>query len=76
MMPVGEDAVVTFYDHPRSSLFDGRLMAEWPDLRTGRKTSSIDAGSGRRRRLLHSTRRTAGLLSCKATRSTWSCPRA
>jgi hypothetical protein len=43
MMPVGEDAVVMFYEHPRLvSIADGKTLQEWPDLKTGKRISSID----------------------------------
>lgn len=42
MMPIGLDAVVTFYDHPRLyRLSDGHLLHEWPDLETGKLIGSI-----------------------------------
>lgn len=42
MMPVGTHEVVTFYEHPRLyRLSDGQLLHEWPDLPTGKLTSSI-----------------------------------
>ena len=45
MMPVGEDHVVTFFGHPRLvSLVDGQILEEWPELPTGRQTSSILRG--------------------------------
>ena len=45
MMPVGEDHIVAFYDHPRLiSLLDGKVTAEWPDIPTGPQTSSIVRG--------------------------------
>ena len=42
MLPVGTHEVVTFYDYPRLyRLSDGQLLHEWPDLPTGKLTSSI-----------------------------------
>lgn len=42
MLPVGTEAVVTFYEHPRLyRLSDGALLHAWPGLPTGTHTSSI-----------------------------------
>jgi hypothetical protein len=42
MMPVGESHVVSFYDHPRLiALESGDVLAEWPDLPSGKQASSI-----------------------------------
>ncbi len=45
MMPVGEDHVVAFYEHPQLiSLSDGEAIEAWPDLPSGRQESSILIG--------------------------------
>lgn len=45
MMAVGLDRVVTFYGHPRLvSLEDGRVLAEWPEVPSGTRASSITLG--------------------------------
>jgi hypothetical protein len=42
MMAIGDDHVVTFYGHPRLvDLRSGKVVREWPDLDSGRQTSSI-----------------------------------
>lgn len=46
MMPIGEDMVVAFFDHPRLvSLSDGSVIERWPDLPTGNRMSSIAMAS-------------------------------
>lgn len=42
MMPVADDHVVAFYEHPRLiSLVDGNILQEWPDIPSGTQLSSI-----------------------------------
>jgi hypothetical protein len=42
MMPLGEEAVVGFYGHPKViDLRTGAIMREWPELETGQRNSSI-----------------------------------
>lgn len=42
VMPVGEDSVVAFYEHPRLiSLVDGEILQEWPNIPSGKQLSSI-----------------------------------
>jgi hypothetical protein len=45
MMPVGLDRVVTFYEHPRLvSLVDGRTLAEWPEIHSGKQVCTVGYG--------------------------------
>lgn len=42
MMPVGDDRVVAFNEHPHLvSLIDGKVLEEWPDIPSGTQLSSI-----------------------------------
>ena len=42
IMPVGEEHVVAFYEHPRLiSLIDGEILEEWPNIPSGTQVSSI-----------------------------------
>lgn len=42
MMPVGRDRILTLYGHPRLRELDsGRVLEEWPDIRTGEISSCI-----------------------------------
>lgn len=46
IMPLDEH-VVTFYEHPRLRLVEtGEVVAEWPDIATGRETDSIFGWAG------------------------------
>jgi len=42
LMPVGREHAVGFFDHPKLiEVSTGRVIHRWPDLKTGRQTSSI-----------------------------------
>ncbi len=42
LMPVGDDWVVGFYDHPKLIHYaTGRVVYHWSELKTGRQTSSL-----------------------------------
>jgi len=42
IMPIGEERVVAFYEHPRLvSLIDGTILEEWQDIPSGTQVSSI-----------------------------------
>lgn len=42
LMPLGEDHVVSFYEHPKLlRLSDGAVVNEWPHIPSGKQTSSI-----------------------------------
>ena len=42
LMPLGEDYVVSFYEHPKLiRVFDGVVVNEWPHINSGKQTGSI-----------------------------------
>jgi hypothetical protein len=42
LMPVGDDHVVGFYDHPKLiEITSGRVLDRWPEVKTGQQNSSI-----------------------------------
>ena len=42
LMPVGDDHVVGFFDHPKLiEIATGRVLYRWPELKTGQQNSSI-----------------------------------
>ena len=41
-MPLGPDTIVSFYEHPKViDIQTGKIIHEWPALKTGKQTSSI-----------------------------------
>lgn len=42
LMPLGEDHVISFYEHPKLiRVSDGVVVKEWPHINSGKQTSSI-----------------------------------
>ena len=42
LMPLGEDHVISFYEHPKLiRISDGAVIKEWQHIHSGKQTSSI-----------------------------------